>query len=68
MFNIRLAPFVALWSGVLMLSLMPCWGQTSASGALAGTILDPSGALVGGAQVKVINQATGEIRNTVSQA
>ncbi len=68
MFSFRAAAFASVCLGVLILSAIPVVGQTSGTGALAGTILDPSGALVAGAQVKVINQATGEIRNTVSQA
>ncbi len=67
MFNFRAAAFVSLWAGVLILSAIPGSAQTSGTGALSGTILDPSGALVAGAQVKVVNQATGEIRTTVSQ-
>lgn len=42
-------------------------GQTGSTGALTGTISDPSGAVVAGAQVKVTNAATGEERTGVSQ-
>ncbi len=68
MLSFRAATFVSLWAGVLILSVLPSSGQTSGTGALSGTIVDPSGALVAGAQVKVVSQSTGETRNTVSQA
>jgi len=42
-------------------------GQTGSTGALTGTISDPSGAVVAGAQVKATNAATGEERTGVSQ-
>ncbi len=40
--------------------------QTASTGALSGTITDPSGASVSGAQVKATNEATGEVRTAVS--
>ncbi|MBV9302651.1 MAG: TonB-dependent receptor [Acidobacteriaceae bacterium] len=64
----RAVLFVTLSAGILLVSSSPGIGQTSDTGALAGTIFDPSGALVPGAQVKVVNESTGEIRTTVSQA
>ena len=42
--------------------------QTASTGALAGTISDPSGASVAGAQVKATNEATGEVRTSASAA
>ncbi len=68
MSSFRAVALASICIAVLILSATPAAGQTSGTGALSGTILDPSGALVAGAQVKVINQATGEMRNTVSQA
>ena len=41
-------------------------GQTAGTGAIAGTITDPSGAVVPGATVKAIDVATGEVRSVVS--
>ena len=41
--------------------------QTSSSGALTGTVTDPSGAIVPGATVRVVNLATGDSHNFVSQ-
>ena len=40
--------------------------QTASTGALTGTITDPSGAAVANADIKVTNQVTGEARSTVS--
>src|SRR6266571_9074518 len=40
--------------------------QTASTGALSGTITDPSGASVSGAQVKATNEATGEVRTALS--
>ncbi len=50
----------------LLLSL-PVLAQTASTGALTGTVSDPNGAVVAGAQVKVTNEATGESRTVVAQ-
>lgn len=42
--------------------------QTAGTGAIAGSISDPSGASVGEAQVKATNEATGEVRTALSTA
>jgi hypothetical protein len=42
--------------------------QTAGTGAIAGSITDPSGASISEAQVKAINEATGEVRTAVSTA
>lgn len=42
-------------------------GQNAATGALAGTVTDVSGAVVPGAQIQVTNEATGEVRRVTSQ-
>lgn len=44
-----------------------CYGQTAATGALSGTVTDPSKAAVAGAQVKATNDATSETRSVVTQ-
>jgi len=44
------------------------FGQTASTGALAGRILDPSGALVRGAEVELTNPASGESRPEISDA
>ncbi len=56
--------------GLIFISLLfalPSTAQTGSTGALTGTLTDPNGAAVAGAQVKVINEATGEVRAVVSQ-
>jgi hypothetical protein len=42
--------------------------QTSGTGALAGTITDPSGATIAGAEVRATSQNSGEVRTVVSGA
>jgi hypothetical protein len=46
----------------------PVQAQSSSTGAIAGTVTDPSGAVVPGARIKVTNQATGASRTTVSSS
>src|SRR5258707_6765181 len=57
--------FLAVIFGVL-LSLSHA--QTAGTGAISGTINDPSGAVVTGATIKAIDQTTGETRTTASSA
>src|SRR6266446_9073706 len=45
----------------------PALAQTASTSALTGEITDPHGAVVPGAQVLVVNEATGEKREAVSQ-
>ncbi len=52
---------------LLSLVQMLC-AQTAATGALKGTITDPSGSVVTAVQVRVTSQATGEIRIATSQS
>src|SRR5215510_14537792 len=56
---------------VLLLTLAvfhQCLAQTASTGALSGTVTDPAGAVVTGANVTATNAATGESRSTVSDA
>src|SRR6266568_2621080 len=46
----------------------PLLSQTAGTGAIAGSITDPSGASVAEVQVKATNEATGEVRTVVSGA
>src|SRR6267142_3256430 len=50
-----------------LLFSLPALAQTASTGALTGQITDPNGAVVAGAQVKALNEATGEKREVVSQ-
>jgi len=72
----RIAPVKAfrrlalgLLLGSVALPLAPALlAQTAGTGAIAGSIIDPSGAAVSGAQVKATNEATGEVRTAISSA
>lgn len=57
--------FLAVFFGVL---LSISQAQTAGTGAISGTITDPTGAVVTGATIKAIDQTTGETRTTVSSA
>ncbi|HEV2386283.1 MAG TPA: TonB-dependent receptor [Candidatus Acidoferrales bacterium] len=46
----------------------PGWAQSAGTGALAGTILDSSGAVVPGVKVTVRSKSTGEMRITTSSS
>ena len=57
--------FLAVIFGVLS-SLSQA--QTAGTGAISGTISDPSGAVVTGATIKAIDQTTGATRTATSSA
>src|SRR6266550_9229600 len=40
------------------------FAQGGATGAITGTVLDPSGAVVAGAEVRIVNQDTGALTRT----
>jgi hypothetical protein len=53
--------------GLLGLSLVGrAMAQGGATGAITGTVQDPSGAVVAGAQVRIVNQDTGVLARTVT--
>src|SRR5215467_8766206 len=41
------------------------WAQGGATGAITGTVQDPSGAVVANAEVRIVNQETGAVARTV---
>ena len=52
--------------GVFVLALTAAmFGQGGATGAISGTVQDPSGALVGSAQVQITDQNTEELQRTI---
>jgi len=53
--------FTALLGSLLLLSLLSAlaYGQTAGTGAIAGVVSDPSGAVVSQATIKVTNNQTG---------
>jgi hypothetical protein len=69
MWNISMhASHSLLWTSVLALCSLPMYGQTADTGAIAGSVSDPSGALVPRAAVVVNSQATGEERDLTTDA
>src|ERR1700674_446651 len=57
-----------LWTSVLALCALQMHGQTANTGAIAGTVSDPTGALVPRAAVVINNQGTGEKRDLATDA
>src|ERR1700680_929543 len=49
------------------LGVLPSLGQTASTGALTGSITDPSGGVVAEAIVRVINVGTGDSSEFISQ-
>lgn len=49
-----------------LLLFLPAITQTANTGALTGTVTDANGAIVSGAQIKMISETTGEERTVVS--
>ncbi|HYL82987.1 MAG TPA: carboxypeptidase regulatory-like domain-containing protein [Candidatus Angelobacter sp.] len=55
--------------GSFLLFCSTAWGQGGATGAISGTVQDPSGAVIAGAKVRAVNEATSEhVRETVSDS
>jgi Carboxypeptidase regulatory-like domain len=51
---------------LLMLTIVNTWAQSGTSSALAGSVLDPSGAVIPNAQVKATDVNTGSVRDVQS--
>src|SRR5712691_5581274 len=69
MWNISIhASRTLLRTSLLALCALPMIGQTANSGAIAGTVSDPSGALVPRAAVVIDNKGTGEKRDLATDA
>ncbi|MBZ5502086.1 MAG: carboxypeptidase-like regulatory domain-containing protein, partial [Acidobacteriia bacterium] len=52
----------------LFLGVSPALAQSASTGALAGTVTDPSGAVLVGANVAATNTGTGAARSTTTDA
>ncbi len=63
-FSKGLRILVALAAAVVLVE--PTQAQTANTGELTGTVQDSTGAILPGAEIKVLNEATGEARNVVS--
>jgi len=59
---------VVVCLAVLFACTVPVWAQTSTTGALTGTITDPSGGVISGATVTLTSKATGQERTTTTGA
>ena len=66
--NISLRALRTFWTSALVLCSLPMYGQTANTGAIAGTVSDPSGALVARAAIVVKSQATQEERHLATDA
>src|SRR5271156_4195517 len=53
---------------LLMLTIVNTWAQSGTSSALAGSVLDPSGAVIPNAQVKATDVNTGSVREVQTNA
>jgi len=47
---------------------VPSFAQSATTGAIGGTIYDPSGSVLAGVEITALNAATGETRSTVTKA
>ncbi len=52
--------------GLILVGFAPCWGQIGGQASLVGTVKDPSGAVLPGAEVTVSGQSTGVVRRAVT--
>src|SRR5712671_541904 len=68
MWSISNAFRTLLRTSVLALCSLPVYGQTANTGAIAGSVSDPSGAPVAGAAVVINREATGEERDLTTNA
>ncbi len=60
----RAASKLFLIALAVLASLGQMFAQGGATGAITGTVLDPSGAVVAGAEVRIVNQDTGVLTRT----
>ncbi|MGH9686052.1 MAG: carboxypeptidase regulatory-like domain-containing protein [Candidatus Acidiferrales bacterium] len=65
---IRLLLIALLASTVFAIGAQNLLAQTANTGALTGTVTDPSGGVIAGATVKVTNLATGQTRTTTTDS
>ena len=63
-----LASRTLLWTAMFALCSPPMGGQTADTGVIAGTVSDPSGALVRLAAVAIKSQGTGEMRDLATDS
>jgi hypothetical protein len=66
--GLKIACAVLVCLLALLICVSPALAQTASTGALTGTVTDPSGAVVSGATVTATNLATGQSRQTATDA
>src|SRR5262249_34557668 len=56
-----------IWSSIALLCLLgtQVFAQGGATGAITGTVEDPTGAVVANADVRIMNQDTGQVARTI---
>ncbi|MGH9752967.1 MAG: TonB-dependent receptor domain-containing protein [Blastocatellia bacterium] len=59
---------LVIWLAMVGAAVPLCMAQSGSTGALSGAVTDPTGAVVPGVQIRVINEATGETRTVISGA
>ena len=64
----RTRNLVLLAVALLMVCTSAIWAQTASTGALSGTVTDPSGALIPNVTVTLTSADTGAVRNTTTGA
>src|SRR6185312_14218422 len=58
--------FIALISGLTLLSCVCLWGQATATATLQGTVMDKTQAVVKSAEITAVSKATGATRTTTT--
>src|SRR5208337_1229081 len=68
--RVPMKSFAALLGSLLLLSMLgvAAYGQNAGTGAIAGVVSDPSGAVINDATIRVTNNQTGEKRTAVSSS
>ncbi len=64
--NFAFAVFLCL--AIAFACTSPVWAQTAATGALTGTVTDPSGGVIVGASVEATNKNTGQARTSTTDS
>jgi hypothetical protein len=67
--NLKANRIVLFFLFALAVFFLPCFALHAQTGLITGTVVDPSGAAIPGAQIQIINQATGDItRNAITDS